>query len=863
MAESNGPVVFDNFSGIRPAKSDLRLAINEAITASNVELRQEFLAPRIVQRRWYDSDPAIYIAPLDVPETIFCFRKRDAGDYWMYWETDVDVAAGPVDSYDQRHYYTGESEPRMFTADSIDDTTPPYPQAADTKYPYTWYYLGVPAPTTAPVIDEGALVAPSEGSTGIIESVTAANLLLRVNAHQSNTSGYDSRYCDREGRNAGLNTANIRTYSGTGVNITCLKLGSRFRVTSIVDADHVEVVAAGRADGSPAEDLGYELAREWRWDNALPDSSPYDGLEKEGYDSKRRTFFMLPDTVEIEVANHVLRVGDVIRITGASEDMTWTTASTLTTSPVPTAEFEPGNVGFRTLSKIDATPIVFSGAVGFLIERDGEEIDPAVPATAAYEISTRSYVYTYVTALGEESAPSPASPVYTVRDGDAVPITTFAAPPTAHRNIDRIWIYRTNTASDGTVAYQYVDELPVANIASGYIDTTLDEDLDEALETEGWDEPRSDMRGIVALPNGMLAGFVANRLCFSVPGQPHAWPRDYEQLVDYDIVGLEVFGNSVFVVTTGKPYIATGTHPAQMSLRRVEQLVGGLSKQSIVGDGQRVLYCSGEGLISGGHDGTFNLTANHFDKKQWREIVGPDGAERSLRAWYYDGQYILQAYYVIGEAEFSNRLVFDMRGDELRVSSFSEEITAGYFDPQTAELYYTIGSPSSIQLLSALPNTGGETPVDYTPILRWAYESPYGAPSEEYSPAVSVWASGTVMMSRPTAFSVARVICRRVEEANGNIAEPASLTLYVYGRQYSHWNSATTPTEYGDEITLVNGAVLIDGQPGAGGWVGEQQSMPFRIQANTLVDAVRIELEFSGPLEIERVILAEQMSDVM
>lgn len=86
------------------------------------------------------------------------------------------------------------------------------------------------------------------------------------------------------------------------------------------------------------------------------------------------------------------------------------------------------------------------------------------------------------------------------------------------------------------------------------------------------------------------------------------------------------------------------------------------------------------------------------------------------------------------------------------------------------------------------------------------------------------------------------------------------LQVTVRGRRYDAWNAATTPGE--DDLLLVNAQAVINGQPGAGGWAGEQRSAPFRISVNTLVDALRFEIHAEGAVQLEAIQLGESMEDL-
>lgn len=837
----------DHFSGIRPRATDVRLENSEAVTAVDVDLRRGFLRPRAKQTIWVvDVDPSITLGDAVVPQTMYRFHHRDDdADFWLYWTTDVNIAPGPAESDQQRHYYTGDGIPKMFTADSIDLTTPPYPEAADTKYPYTWFALGVPAPTAAPVLDAAALPTPSEGSVGLITGVVCSTIIANINSNLQNNDGLNPGACGEDGRRAGDGIANLRP-QGSTQSLTCLRAGTRVRVTEIVDADHVKVVASGRT--GPIEDMGMVPdSTNWRWDGSTPDVHKHTWMTRLNSTAKRKSWFLLPAEVTLEIDNHILRVDDVIRITGSASPMSVAVTQELVTTPVPSDVWS--NTGFRTCTLDTANDFEFSGVTSFMIERDGSSIDPAVPATADFEVEARSYVYTYVSFLGEESAPSPPSDPVAMRVGDPVDITTFAAPPTARRSIDRIWIYRTNTGTEDT-AFQFVAEIAVADIAAGFTDEVPADELGEVLETEGWDVPPENLTGLVAMPNGILAGFFDNVLCFSEPGFPHAWPPDYRKAVDFDIVGIEVYGNALYVTTKGKPYVYIGVHPLQMSARHVTTIQACADKRSIAKTDDSILYCSFEGLISAGDVGFINVTEQHYTKEQWQLIVGPDNASsRSLRAWYFDSQYILLATYVVDAVTTTNKLIFDFRDDGMRVTSFSEPIIAGFADPETAELYYVVAIGSQP---SGSPTAGQRM------LLRWDYEHPDANPVSGFFEGD--WTSKEYRLPAPMALSCARVQCRRVLTAGGTMAAHGQVLVTVRGRRYDMWNAATMPAE--DDLVLINSQPVINGQPGAGGWAGEQRSAVFRLPVNTLVDALRFEFHTEGPVEIETIQLGECMEDL-
>lgn len=222
----------------------------------------------------------------------------------------------------------------------------------------------------------------------------------------------------------------------------------------------------------------------------------------------------------------------------------------------------------------------------------------AANGTGSGTAVTRAYTYTWVNQFGtilEESAPANAAQV-NWQSGQTVTVSGFQAPPGAPYNFQYIRIYRTVTNSAGTASYLEVAQIP-ANQAS-YVDNLSDAQIPgSALSTIGFTAPPSNMIGLVMMPNGFMAGFFGNTLCFSEPYLPYAWPAIYQQPLAFSIVGLGVYGQSLVVATIDSPYILTGIHPAQLTVTRVALREPCVAKRSITADMSGVAYASANGLV--------------------------------------------------------------------------------------------------------------------------------------------------------------------------------------------------------------------------------------------------------------------------
>lgn len=308
---------------------------------------------------------------------------------------------------------------------------------------------------------------------------------------------------------------------------------------------------------------------------------------------------------------------------------------------------------------------------------------PNVTFTFAYDTTraedykvNRSYTYAFVSGWGEVGPPADASISVAVSPVQDCTLSNFDTSVAGNYNVTHIYIYRTVVDAQSVTAYQYVTQQAIGTAT--YTDTATDADTGETLLTTSWLTPEATLSGLVALPNGSLAGFVGKTVYFSVPNQPHAWRPDDGYTVDYDIVGLGVSENSLIVGTEGIPYTIIGDDPSLMSVVKVvsgdpekpEFRQACANKQSIAG----AAYASPDGLVViSGAVGRI-ATKSFYSEEQWRDLT-----PANMIGEFYDGRY----YGWSG----STTIIIDFNMERSGLTTTDVAVTGLYSDLLTDTLY--------------------------------------------------------------------------------------------------------------------------------------------------------------------------------
>lgn len=306
---------------------------------------------------------------------------------------------------------------------------------------------------------------------------------------------------------------------------------------------------------------------------------------------------------------------------------------------------------------------------------------------------TRVYVYTYVTGTdtrggfwGEEGPPSPTGTGTGKSDATFV-ISSLSTGTTGRLALVGATkkIYRTLTDNAGNTNYQLaLDAVPIATtstndlIADGALGVICPTFTPGVVNSE-WVGPPSDLKGLTALPNGIMVGFSGNNVCFSEPFFPHAWPIRYRLTTNFAIVSIGSYGQTAIVTTKGFPYAVTGSRPDSMAMARIEENHPCTSKRGTVSFPFGVMWPTPDGLALAGVGGALNVIDPFMKRDEWRALCFPDTmiAHQFLNVYF--------GFFNNGSADLN--FVFDKDNREGPLTFGNFGASGAWNDPETSKLY--------------------------------------------------------------------------------------------------------------------------------------------------------------------------------
>lgn len=655
-------IVLNNMGGVRPSTLPRALPDGDAQIANN-------LLARTTEFRPLQNDVPVATSPVGNPKTLYRTARDSSGAFTsnmaLNWRTNaqhVNYVKGQVnDQRSERTYYTqadGSAPPRVFSVAEVDENGSFF---AGVDKP-----LGVPPPETATgrVVSSGAVFTVDQ-RTSLLRAAGAEmirilgeNLLLDWVGwpHPGTGAEYGPNgragWLDQEGFSV-QGTNNNQVYSNVWRVAAVGGLGST-NILSTYSSFPGGQGEAGKGVFDPRLNGQYQMAqapynkawvrlneyhivvpipaygRTYRWNSSAVAALWEAQVKMPGTNGTKPMFTRAQGEkfLNLMLTKYGASAPRIKTLTDRLSNGVEKLAQRIDTNAIPSIEYIV-NLSEELKGLSDSIEQEYLKIRDADLPKDFEDfyfaegIDNVVPPGVPRILEDRFYIITYVTAWGEESAPSPVSSLVEVDQND----TVFGAPnsPPAGYGITKWRYYRTNTGNTGA-AFQFVDEVTfsAAALAGGTVTETADTkkstELGEVCPSVTWLMPPKNLRGLVGMPNGIMLGFFDNTVCPCESYIPYAYPVEYQMTTEYPIVGIGVFGQTAVVTTQGFPYYCTGSDPASLSLQKMETPQACVSARSIASSDGGVIYASPDGLCMASGQGVQLITDNHFTHEDWTKL---------------------------------------------------------------------------------------------------------------------------------------------------------------------------------------------------------------------------------------------------
>lgn len=271
----------------------------------------------------------------------------------------------------------------------------------------------------------------------------------------------------------------------------------------------------------------------------------------------------------------------------------------------------------------------------------------------------------------------------------------------ADEHADWIYIYRASTTSSGEGQWRYVTsfnskggamppgvEHNTGNNTYSFKDEFKEEDLGEVPSNINWTCP-DNLEGLISVGNGVFAAFKGNTVYLSYPYQGHAFPSEYAIPLDYNVVGLGSFGNTLVICTQSNTYLVVVNDPSASILRPIQEAHACVSKDSIVSMADSVIYATKYGLIRVTQDGATRMTYPIISDRAWADY-NPE----TIKAASYQGKYLM--FFDSDIVEY-NGAVIDFQEIKTGVLGLSQKASCVWQDDSSSQVFIQYISPVLMQ----------------------------------------------------------------------------------------------------------------------------------------------------------------------
>jgi hypothetical protein len=275
---------------------------------------------------------------------------------------------------------------------------------------------------------------------------------------------------------------------------------------------------------------------------------------------------------------------------------------------------------------------------------------PTLPPTVALnadgpsgDARINSYVFTWVSDIGWESAPSPPTDAPSCKPGAILDLGVVESVPAGNYGVNRVRWYRTNVVgTTGAGEFFFIREYAVGTL--GMQDDARK--LNDLLPTDAnnmWLSLSATASWITYCWNEFCAAIDGPEVCFSVPDTIYAYPLGNRYETGGKPLALAAMNGVLLAFTTTGAERFVGQDPEAMDQKPIALPVLVSQRSVAVGD-VFVIWAASDGLWMWSVDGTLrNLIAGCMEPEHWAALVPSTIAgyllptdERTLYVGFYN-----------------------------------------------------------------------------------------------------------------------------------------------------------------------------------------------------------------------------------
>lgn len=256
----------------------------------------------------------------------------------------------------------------------------------------------------------------------------------------------------------------------------------------------------------------------------------------------------------------------------------------------------------------------------------------------------------------------------------------------------QIYIYRSTVGTEGEATWREVINfssavgalLPTSvtydNVTETYTftDNVNNVDLGAIPQNFEWECP-DGLQGIITLRNGVFAAYKNNTIYLSVPYQGHAWPAAYAIPLDFDLVGLGCFGNTLVICTTNKTFLCQASNPESPILVPLQESNTCVAKHSIVSLQESVIYATRYGLVQVTNNGVTPITNKIISEAFWRQL-NPS----TIQACSFNSKYLM--FFETDRVPYSGCIV-DLNDLTIGILGLSQKVSCLRMDDISSDIF--------------------------------------------------------------------------------------------------------------------------------------------------------------------------------